>query len=625
VAPKGLVLRRSPWLAPALLLAFVAAAAGIQAVLPRLTVRYTELISRMAGVHALGIPKHATIAVRAFVIAALILFAVFAAGSIQARIRLAAIALLIYVPLMVIVDVVFAKWARHGGLAPFSARANICVGLAGIVAVGVATFTAVRLPADFRVEQVVERPRYFLGVLVAAVAASVGSIVGIFEFGGREQRWLASFPLLGGLASVFVCFFVLLPIYLLLIGSIVEGSRRRLVGEIPGAASSASEEVQERVLPTFGFLVPAHNEEGRIGDCLRAIDAAVGEWGGPVTVYVIENGSTDATREEAEATLAACQHARGVVLTSSTDHKPRAKAHALNTGLCEATESVLVRVDADTLVTGDLLVRLAPHFADPLVGGVGTAPLPHKETTWIERMRAVEVYYGAVFKRTSQGAVDAISVLPGAAVAFRRDLLLEVGGFSEGMFGEDADITVRVGRLGYRIVSDPAIKVFSEQPRNLRELREQRMRWSCGLIHMIGRNRSAMSGRQGLRGMWTLPWACFVMFRKILLIPFAVAGFALIFLDHSLLPLREIGAAGAVLLGLQLVAMAAVLAVVGGRSLIYFLPSYLVFRLIVSYFALEMLLTVQLKARWRSSLSPPATAEELRAEPPPAGGPIPVE
>jgi len=615
VAPLGLVSRRSPWLAPWLLLGFVAAVAGIQAVLKRLTVPYRHLISALAGLQSIAMPKHGNIAVRAFVVAALVLFAAFAAGSLRARVRLAAIALAIYIPLMIAVDVVFARWAQHGGIAPFSARGNICDGLVGIVAACLAIFSSAKLPANFRVAQVVKRPRYFIAVLVAATAASVGSIIGIFDFGGREQRWLASFPLLGGLASVFVCFFVLLPVYLCLFGYVVERVRRHVASERPGTAMSEGQAGHQPFEVTFGFLVPAHNEESRIGDCLRAIDAAVGAWGFPATLYVIENGSTDATHEVAQATLEECQYARGVLLTSSTDVKSRAKAHALNTGLSCATESVLVRVDADTLVTKDLLQRLAPHFLAAQVGGVGTAPLPDKMTTWIERMRAVEVYYGAVFKRTSQGAVDAISVLPGAAVAFRRDLLVQVGGFSEGMFGEDADITVRVGRLGYRIVSDPNIKVFSEQPRNLRELREQRMRWACGLIHMIGRNRSAMSGRQGLRGVWTLPWACFVMFRKILLIPFAAAAIGLITLDHSLLPLREVGAAGAILLGLQLVAMAAVLAAVGGGSLIYFLPSYLVFRVIVSYFALEMLLTVQLKETRPLSPPLPAGSEALRPAP----------
>jgi len=261
-----------------------------------------------------------------------------------------------------------------------------------------------------------------------------------------------------------------------------------------------------------------------------------------------------------------------------------------------------------------MLNRMAPYFSDPDVGGVGTVPLPHKVTIWIERMRTLEVYYGAAFKRTAQGAVDAIPVLPGATVAFRRDLLVRLGGFSEGILGEDSDITVRVGRLGYRIVSDPAIKVFSEQPQNFSELREQRMRWSCGLFHMIGHNRSTIFRLQGLRGVWTLPWACFVMFRKLMLIPFAIAALALILVGHSLFPLREIAAAGAITLGAQIIGMAIVVIILAGPAHIISLPSYIVFRLIVTYFALETLFTVSLKEpHWRLPAPVPQRSGSNRA------------
>jgi cellulose synthase/poly-beta-1,6-N-acetylglucosamine synthase-like glycosyltransferase len=210
-------------------------------------------------------------------------------------------------------------------------------------------------------------------------------------------------------------------------------------------------------------------------------------------------------------------------------------------------------------------------------------------------MRAIEVYYGAAFKRTAQGAVDAIPVLPGATVAYRREVVCALGGIAEGMLGEDADITMRVGRLGYQIISDPAIKVYSEQPQNFRELREQRMRWSFGLFHSISRNRDAIFHLDGLRGIWIMPWACFVMFRKLILIPFAVAVVGLILLDDSFFPLHEIAAAGAIALGAQLLVMAVVISILGGPARVISLPSYIVFRLIVTYFSLETLLTVPVK------------------------------
>ena len=84
------------------------------------------------------------------------------------------------------------------------------------------------------------------------------------------------------------------------------------------------------------------------------------------------------------------------------------------------------------------------------------------------------------------------------------------------------------------------------------------MRWSRGLYHMIGRNRSAILMGQGVRGLWMLPWASFMMFRKLMLVPFAVAAAAMIVASPSTLPLHEIAAAGAIVIGVQLIQMIAV-------------------------------------------------------------------
>ncbi|MGI8449378.1 MAG: hypothetical protein ACR2MP_19810, partial [Streptosporangiaceae bacterium] len=39
------------------------------------------------------------------------------------------------------------------------------------------------------------------------------------------------------------------------------------------------------------------------------------------------------------------------------------------------------------------------------------------------------------------------------------------GGFPVGMNGEDADLTMQIGRLGYRVVVDPRIRSYEDVPR----------------------------------------------------------------------------------------------------------------------------------------------------------------
>jgi cellulose synthase/poly-beta-1,6-N-acetylglucosamine synthase-like glycosyltransferase len=291
------------------------------------------------------------------------------------------------------------------------------------------------------------------------------------------------------------------------------------------------------------------------------------------------------------------------------------KSRALNVGLAKAQGDIIVRVDADTLVSPDLLSRVIPHFWKQRVGGVGVVPVPREMRGWIAHMRAIETYYGAAFKRVAQNVVDCVTVLPGSTVAYPRLLLLDLGGFAEGVNGEDADVTLRVGRLGYRIVSDWRIRTYTDVPHTLSQLREQRIRWSRGVYHMIGRNRSAIWMRQGIRGVWMLPWAAFIMFRKLMLIPFGVAAAAMIIAHPSTLPLREVAAAGAILLGVQLLQMIVVLLAYGKPQLMLVLPSYLIFRLIVTYYALEALLTLAF-----AESHPPVAAPEPQPRFQPAAG-----
>ena len=123
-----------------------------------------------------------------------------------------------------------------------------------------------------------------------------------------------------------------------------------------------------------------------------------------------------------------------------------------------------------------------------------------------------------------------------------------------------------------------------------------------------------------------MPWACFVMFRKLILIPFAVAVLGLILLDDSFFPLHEIAAAGAIALGAQLLVMAVVVSILGGPGLVISLPSYIVFRLIVTYFALETLLTAVVKEpHWWTSLRAAEHRRLAMAGPNPPPGTPPIQ
>src|SRR5215217_5083363 len=50
-------------------------------------------------------------------------------------------------------------------------------------------------------------------------------------------------------------------------------------------------------------------------------------------------------------------------------------------------------------------------------------------------------------------SLNCITVVPGAVGAWRKDLLVEAGGFPSDTLAEDQDLTLRIRRLGYRSVT----------------------------------------------------------------------------------------------------------------------------------------------------------------------------
>ncbi len=258
-APPGLRVRRPLWLTPVMLVCFAAAALGIQAVLPRITFRYGRFVSNLAGIHSFELAKQASIAVRPLTVAVLILFAAFSAGSVLARARLAGRALLIYLPLMVLLDVLLARLARYGGPGPFSTRGNILDGVVGIIAATLAVFSDVRLPPKVYVPAVLKRPRYYAVVLLGCLTATVVTIWALFHYESARLHWLSHIPLLGGVLSVVVLFFALFPAYLCLCGYVIERARR---SSLEALEPPAVRDGPPASVLTFGFIVPGPQRGG---------------------------------------------------------------------------------------------------------------------------------------------------------------------------------------------------------------------------------------------------------------------------------------------------------------------------------------------------------------------------
>jgi len=254
--------------------------------------------------------------------------------------------------------------------------------------------------------------------------------------------------------------------------------------------------------PLVDVIVPAYNEADNIASLLRSIDVAAARYGGPVRVLVSDDGSSDDTAQIAWAEFERFQYARGAVLSAPNG----GQAAALNRGLAVTEAEIVVRIDADCVMGPDAIALSVPWFRDPRIGSVGAMEEPRTDhVTWFHRLRTLETLFQFRFARLGQSLVDGIVVIPGTFTAFRRDPVILAGGFPVRMNGEDSDLTMQIGRLGYRVVIDPRIRSFEDVPRSIGEFVEQRTRWTRASFHVYARHVPLRSGFAGPRvWFWTM-------------------------------------------------------------------------------------------------------------------------
>jgi len=245
--------------------------------------------------------------------------------------------------------------------------------------------------------------------------------------------------------------------------------------------------------PPLHVILPAYNEAAGIATTLRSIDAAAGNYPGRIRLTVANDGSTDDTYQVVSQAIAQFTAARGEVVT--VPHG--GKSTALNAALARVRTELCIRIDSD-VVLDPFAFRFTPRwFRDPTVGLVGGGTVPRIGRSWIHRMRLFECLSSFYFARPGLMAVDGISCIPGTFQAFRVKPARAVGGNVEGMNGEDADLTLQLGRLGYRAVIDLKIRVYEDAPNNIWQLREQRVRWYRAGSHIFARHGPAFAMATG--------------------------------------------------------------------------------------------------------------------------------
>ncbi|MET9892599.1 glycosyltransferase [Streptomyces sp. NPDC006465] len=241
-------------------------------------------------------------------------------------------------------------------------------------------------------------------------------------------------------------------------------------------------------------IVPAYNEKECIANTLRSLAKTTH----PIEIIVVDDGSEDNTSEIAESL--------GMPNVRVIRQENAGKPAALNNGVRNARYDIVVMMDGDTVFEPDAVHQLVQPFADPEIGAVAGNAKVGNRNTMIGAWQHIEYVMGFNLDRRMYDLLRCMPTIPGAIGAFRRDVVLEVGGMSEDTLAEDTDITIAMHRAGWRVVYQEHARAWTEAPGSLKQLWSQRYRWSYGTMQALWKHRKSLtekgpSGRFGRVGM----------------------------------------------------------------------------------------------------------------------------
>ena len=276
----------------------------------------------------------------------------------------------------------------------------------------------------------------------------------------------------------------------------------------------------DNLLPV-SLIIPAYNEEENIVQNIRSLmKINYPEY----EIIVVNDGSTDKTGD----LVVNAFHMHKIPKLLYVQKANGGKSDALNAGINISRYPLFTCLDADSRLEKDALLRLSMEFikdsrtviAGGLVriangskivdGELKGFSMPQK---LIERFQIVEYYRSFLMGRVFWSASNSLLIVSGAFGLFRKQTVIDVGGYKRNTIGEDMEIVVRIHRYlrknkkKYRVKFNELSICWTQGPMSVNDIRSQRRRWQIGLMDtLISHAGMTLNPRYGFVGMASMPY-----------------------------------------------------------------------------------------------------------------------
>lgn len=170
------------------------------------------------------------------------------------------------------------------------------------------------------------------------------------------------------------------------------------------------------------------------------------------------------------------------------EHRRGFKAGALNNVLKYSKGEIIVVFDADFDPPKNFLREIVKPFSDPNISYVQARwDFENLDENIITLFSGVTllVYHHLIYPLKNRTGVFYLS---GTAMAIRKKVLEELGGWDESNITEDAELSMRMASAGYRGVYLPNLSALNQLPFTLKNFVRQQKRWFVGMLDALSKN-----------------------------------------------------------------------------------------------------------------------------------------
>ena len=287
----------------------------------------------------------------------------------------------------------------------------------------------------------------------------------------------------------------------------------------------------ERV-PRVTTQVPLYNELNVAERVIRAV-AAMDYPEGKHEIQILDD-STDETKSLVDQVVSTLKSTGLDIHVVRRSDRVGFKAGALDAGTRIAKGEFLAVFDGDFVPKPDFLKKMVPFFLNDGKVGLVQARWGHlnKEDSMLTRTQSLGIDGHFIIEQSARAFTGLFMNFNGTAGMWRKQTIVEAGGWKHDTLTEDLDLSYRAQLAGWKASFVPEVVVPAELPNNVAAFKSQQFRWAKGSIQtalklLPALGRSDLSCLQKVQGFFHLTHFAihpFMVILALLGLPFSVVA-----------------------------------------------------------------------------------------------------